>query len=148
MAIDTKGQDAAWWAQQHAQLKAELDALNPKLNVAEAQLKERDAALLRAERDKADLTARIEMASAKNADLTRAADAAARAASDKIASLTQTLGETQRKLSEANGYAESQAREIDRLSAALKRKNEALAPLVKGLADQHAAIAAALEAGA
>ena len=46
-----------WWEKQAGQYKAELDALNPRLNVAEARIKELEATAALLERDKSDFAA-------------------------------------------------------------------------------------------
>ena len=136
------------WERQAIQFKAELDALNPRLNVAEARIRELEttAALLTKQKDDAIVTGLT--VSNEYAAFVKTADERISRQSEAIESTkiefcnqVEAVASLSRSLNEATA-------EVNRLKVAIDQKNASLSACIKGVADQLATLQAAVAAGA
>lgn len=120
--------DAAWWEKQAGQYKAELDQLNPQLNVANARVCELEAKLSAVETLK---SLALEQAAAVKDNFN--------ACVADLQTAVRARDETAEALTTANA-------ELKRLREAIAKKNAALAPCLAGVANQLSLIKTAIEA--
>lgn len=147
-----------WWQNQVAQFQAELDQLNPKLNVAESRITSLEAMNKLLTREKADAEAAAAKAvsdAQAASDSQLAAHAAETANAESLATQqAATIEQMNAQLVNQQGVHALQGEtlrrlqtENDSLRAAIQQKNDALAPCMRNVADQLAALQAAVQAG-
>ena len=144
MADETK--NAAWWENQAMQFKRELDDLNPKLNVAEARIRELDASLALEKRERAHehsthLACENELKSAIS-DAETARDNAYAEGQRLKNQLEAALADG---VQARSGWQAAQA-EVERLKAANEKKTAGLNACLAGVAAQLKTIQDAIEA--
>lgn len=146
MADETKEtKDAAWWENQAAQFKRELDELNPKLNVAEARIRELEATLALVERQRKD-----EQAAHESTEATlRAYIAEVEAANVTVSKICERLKEQAEVNAAEVGIVherwQASAAEAARLKAACEKKTAGLQACLAGVAAQLKTIQDAIE---
>ncbi len=128
--------DAAWWENQAMQFKRELDELNPKLNVAEARVRELEATIALVERQRNDEQASHEATEAGLRTALSAADAATVNATQICERLKERVESEAASAKEAYAGWQKSAAEVERLRAACEKKTAGLQACLTGVAAQ------------
>lgn len=134
--MDEETKNAAWWEMQARQFQRELDELNPKLNVAEARIRELEATLELARRDAAALA--TEAAAGINACEAerQRAEASLVAAVAEIENFKIALNAATESLHARVNEAVALKSEIDRLKSLCEKKDAGLQSCLAGVAEQ------------
>lgn len=134
MADETK--DKAWWENQAMQFKRELDELNPKLNVAEARIRELEATLELTRREARETAAEaVAGINACEAERQRAADSLS-VANEEIEKYKIAVHAATDALHQRVDEAAALNAEINRLKSLCDKKNAGLQSCLAGVAKQ------------
>jgi chromosome segregation ATPase len=117
------------WKQQAEQFRAELDRVNPQLDAANSRVRELEARLALAEKERSEAVATVERQMETVSKLDKSNTQASQAAADHA------------------GRAKEFAAEVSRLRGVLSMKSAALSECLRGVSDQLKRIQAAIDAG-
>jgi hypothetical protein len=135
------------WEQQAKQFQAELDRVNPLLDAARSRIGELEAQAQLAAKEKADLEAKAAEREARYTDYCKRTDQALAEKAAAIVERDRTIEAMQQKLDIQAATIDAANAAISKLQTAVARKNAALAPCLKSVADQLTLLQAAIAAG-